>query len=150
MPTSAAKFLPLGVEVVEVRLHRADLPLETSQAIYDRMKSERQREAKELRAQGFEWAQQIQSRADRDRTVMLSQAQRAAQITRGEGEAEASRLLADAQKSDPNFFMFYRSLQSYRQALAESAPVLLLTPDAEFLKTLKSGPPEAHGRMDAK
>ena len=70
--------------------------------------------------------------------------------TRGEGEAEASRLLADAQKSDPNFFMFYRSLQSYRQALAESAPVLLLTPDAEFLKTLKSGPPEAHGRMDAK
>jgi modulator of FtsH protease HflC len=145
-----AKFLPLGVEVVEVRLHRADLPLETSQAIYDRMKSERQREAKELRAQGFEWAQQIQSRADRDRTVLLSQAQRAAQITRGEGEAEASRLLADAQKSDPNFFMFYRSLQSYRQALAESAPVLLLTPDAEFLKTLKSGPPEAHGRMDAK
>ncbi len=145
-----AKFLPLGVEVVEVRLHRADLPLETSQAIYDRMKSERQREAKELRAQGFEWAQQIQSRADRDRTVLLSQAQRAAQITRGEGEAEASRLLADAQKSDPNFFMFYRSLQSYRQALAESAPVLLLTPDAEFLKTLKSGPPEAHGRVDAK
>jgi membrane protease subunit HflC len=145
-----AKFLPLGVEVVEVRLHRADLPLETSQAIYDRMKSERQREAKELRAQGFEWAQQIQSRADRDRTVLLSQAQRAAQITRGEGEAEASRLLADAQKSDPNFFMFYRSLQSYRQALAESAPVLLLTPDAEFLKTLKSGPPEARSRMDAK
>lgn len=145
-----AKFLPLGVEVVEVRLHRADLPLETSQAIYDRMKSERQREAKELRAQGFEWAQQIQSRADRDRTVLLSQAQRAAQITRGEGEAEASRLLADAQKSDPNFFMFYRSLQSYRQALAESAPVLLLTPDAEFLKALKSGPPEAHGRVDAK
>lgn len=145
-----AKFLPLGVEVVEVRLHRADLPLETSQAIYDRMKSERQREAKELRAQGFEWAQQIQSRADRDRTVLLSQAQRAAQITRGEGEAEASRLLADAQKSDPNFFMFYRSLQSYRQALAESAPVLLLTPDAEFLKTLKSGPPEAHGHIDAK
>lgn len=144
------KFRPLGVEVTEVRLHRADLPLETSQAIYDRMKSERQREAKELRAQGFEWAQLIQSRADRDRTVILSQAQRAAQIARGEGEAEASRLLADAQKGDPVFFTFYRSLQSYRQALAESAPVLLLTPDAEFLKALKLGPPDARGRTDAK
>jgi membrane protease subunit HflC len=144
------KFRPLGVEVTEVRLHRADLPLETSQAIYDRMKSERQREAKELRAQGFEWAQLIQSRADRDRTVILSQAQRAAQIARGEGEAEASRLLADVQKGDPAFFTFYRSLQSYRQALAESAPVLLLTPDAEFLKALKFGPPDGRGRTDAK
>jgi membrane protease subunit HflC len=145
-----AKFQPLGVEVAEVRLHRADLPLETSQAIYDRMKSERQREAKELRAQGFEWAQQIQSRADRDRTVILSQAQRAAQISRGEGDAEASRLLAEAQKSDPGFYTFYRSLQSYRQALAESAPVLLLTPEADFMKVLKSGPPEPRGRSDAK
>jgi len=140
----SAKFAPLGVEVAEVRLHRADLPLETSQAIYDRMKSERQREAKELRAQGFEWAQQIQSRADRDRTVILSQAQRNAQITHGEGDAEASRLLADAQKGDPNFYMFYRSLQSYRSALADSAPVLLLTPDAEFLRALRSGPREPH------
>jgi membrane protease subunit HflC len=136
------KFRPLGVNVEEVRLHRADLPLETSQAIYDRMKSERQREAKELRAQGFEWAQQIQSRADRDRTVILSQAQRDAQIARGDGDAEASRILAEAQKGDPNFYMFYRSLQSYRQALAESAPVLLLTPDADFLKALKAGPPQ--------
>jgi membrane protease subunit HflC len=137
----SGKFRPLGVEVEEVRLHRADLPLETSQAIYDRMKSERQREAKELRAQGFEWAQQIQSRADRDRTVILSQAQREAQIAHGEGDAEANRILAEAQKDDPNFYVFYRSLQSYRQALADSAPVLLLTPEAEFLKTLKAGPP---------
>jgi membrane protease subunit HflC len=142
----SAKFAPDGVEIAEVRLHRADLPLETSQAIYDRMKSERQREAKELRAQGFEWAQLIQSKADRDRTVALSEAQRYAQITRGEGEAEASRVLADAQKADPAFYTFYRSLQSYRQALADSAPVLLLTPDAEFLKALKSGPPEPRGK----
>jgi membrane protease subunit HflC len=146
----SAKFAPLGVEVAEVRLHRADLPLETSQAIYDRMKSERQREAKELRAQGFEWAQQIQSRADRDRTVILSQAQRNAQITRGEGEAEASRVLADAQKSDPGFYLFYRSLQSYRTALAESGPVLLLTPDAEFLRALRSGPQETRGESRGK
>ena len=144
----SAKFAPLGVDVMEVRLHRADLPLETSQAIYDRMKSERQREAKELRAQGFEWAQQIQSRADRDRTVILSQAQRNAQIVRGEGDAEASRLLAEAVKGDPNFYQFYRSLQSYRTALAESGPVLLLTPDAEFLRALKSGPPEARAKAE--
>jgi membrane protease subunit HflC len=143
------KFRPLGVEVVEVRLHRADLPLETSQAIYDRMKSERQREAKELRAQGFEWAQQIQSRADRERTVMLSQAQRNAQIARGEGDAEASALLAQAEKNDPPFYIFYRSLQSYRQALADSAPVLLLSPDAEFLRALKAGPPAGLAKPEA-
>jgi modulator of FtsH protease HflC len=145
----AAKFAPLGVDVAEVRLHRADLPLETSQAIYDRMKSERQREAKELRAQGYEWAQQIQSRADRDRTVLLSQAQREAQILRGGADAEANRVLAEAQKGDPGFFTFYRSLQSYRQALADSGPILLLTPEAEFLKVLKSGPP-ARAAADAK
>jgi membrane protease subunit HflC len=145
----SAKFAPLGVDVEEVRLHRADLPLETSQAIYDRMKSERQREAKELRAQGFEWAQQIQSRADRDRTVILSQAQRNAQIVHGDGDAEASRVLADAQKADPTFYTFYRALQSYRTSLADSAPVLLLTPDADFLRALKSGPPETHARPEA-
>ena len=97
----AAKAEPLGVSVDEVRFHRADLPFETSQAIYDRMKSERQREAKELRAQGFEWAQQIQARADRDRTVILSEAQRAAAIARGEGDAEANRTLADAFSQEP-------------------------------------------------
>jgi membrane protease subunit HflC len=149
----AAKFAPLGMEVLEVRLHRADLPLETSQAIYDRMKSERQREAKELRAQGFEWAQQIQSKAERERTITLSQAQKDAQVLRGEGEAEASRALAEAQKGDPSFYQFYRSLQSYRQALADSAPVLLLSPDSEFLRALKTGPEprgQVQGKVDGK
>ena len=87
-----------------MRFHRADLPFETSQAIYDRMKSERQREAKELRAQGFEWAQQIQATADRDRTVLLSEAQRAATISRGEGDAEANRTLAAAFSQNPEFY----------------------------------------------
>ncbi len=146
---ASAKFAPLGVNVEEVRLHRADLPLETSQAIYDRMKSERQREAKELRAQGYQWAQKIQASADRDRTVILSEAQRTAQISRGQGDADASRVLADAEKADPKFYLFYRSLQSYRSSLADSAPVLLLTPDAQFLKALKSGPPEAAAKADA-
>jgi len=145
----AAKALPLGVEVVEVHIHRADLPLETSQAIYDRMKSERQREAKELRAQGFEWAQQIQARADRDRTVILSEAQRAAAISRGEGDAEANRLLAEAFDKDPKFYQFYRSLQTYRRALADSGPTLVLSPDADFLRVLKDGPEAAAGAAPA-
>ncbi|MGD0563370.1 MAG: protease modulator HflC [Roseiarcus sp.] len=136
----AAKARSLGVEIDEVRFHRADLPFETSQAIYDRMKSERQREAKELRAQGFEWAQQIQARADRDRTVILSEAQRAAAISRGEGEAEANRLLAESFGKDSKFYQFYRALQTYRHALADSGPTLVLSPDADFLRVLKDGP----------
>ncbi|MGA2043932.1 MAG: protease modulator HflC [Roseiarcus sp.] len=136
----AAEALPLGVEVAEVHIHRADLPFETSQAIYDRMKSERQREAKELRAQGFEWAQQIQARADRERTVVLSEAQRGARINHGEGDAEASRVLADAYGRDAQFYKFYRSLQTYRQAMADAGPTLILTPDADFLRLFSAGP----------
>ena len=136
----AQKSKPLGIDVVEVRLHRADLPAETSQAIYDRMKSEREREAKELRAQGFEWAQEIQAKAERERTVILSEAQRGSAITRSEGDAEASRIFADAFGKDPQFYKFYRSLQTYRQSLADSSPTLVLSPNAEFLHDLTSGP----------
>ncbi len=137
----AAKARPLGIAVDEVRFHRADLPFETSQAIYDRMKSERQREAKELRAQGFEWAQQIQARADHDRTVILSEAQRAAAIARGEGDAEANRTLAVAFSQNPEFYSLYRSLETYKGALAGSAPTVVVGPDADFMRLLKSGPP---------
>ncbi|MBV8472647.1 MAG: protease modulator HflC [Hyphomicrobiales bacterium] len=139
----AAEARPLGVEIDEVRFHRADLPAETSQAIYDRMKSERQREAKELRAQGFEWAQQIQAKADRERTVILSEAQRAATISRGEGDAEADRVLADAFGKDAKFYRFYRALQTYRRGLADAGPTLVLSPDADFLTVLRNGPPAA-------
>ena len=125
---------PLGITVADVRIRRADLPAETSQAIYDRMKSERQRQAKELRAQGFEWAQQIQSRADRERTVILSQAQRQALTTRGQGDAEANRIYAQTFGRDPKFFEFYRAMQTYRQALADSNPTLVLSPSSELLR----------------
>jgi modulator of FtsH protease HflC len=135
-----AKAKPVGISVDEVRFHRADLPFETSQAIYDRMKSERQREAKELRAQGFEWAQEIEARADRERTVILSEAQRAATLARGEGNAEASRTLADAFSKDPQFYSMYRSLRTYKGALANSAPTMVVSPDADFMRLLKSGP----------
>src|SRR5262249_29139724 len=118
----------------------------TSQAIYDRMKSERQREAKELRAQGFEWAQEIQAKADRERTVILSQAQREAKITRGQADATASRMLATAFSQDPHFYKLYRSLQTYRQTLADSHPTIVLSPDAEFLRAFKAGPGNTAGR----
>jgi modulator of FtsH protease HflC len=136
------KAKPLGIAVADVRIRRADLPPETSQAIYDRMKSERQREAKELRAQGFEWAQQIQSRADHDRTVILSEAQRQSLTTRGQGDAEANRIYAQAFGRDPKFFEFYRAMQTYRQSLAESSPTLVLSPNSELLKYFGSGPRE--------
>jgi len=142
----ADKARALGNEVTEVRLHRLDLPLEASQAIYDRMKSERQREAKELRAQGFEWAQQIQAKADRDRTVLLSQVQRQSAITHGEADAAANQILSAAFNKDPEFYKLYRSLQTYRQALSDSQPMLVLTPDAEFLKHFKSGPATSGNR----
>jgi len=145
----AEKALSLGIEVAEVNIHRADLPFETSQAIYDRMKSEREREVKELRAQGFEWAQQIQSKADRERTVVLSEAQRSATIARGEGDAQANRLLAESFGKDPEFYRFYRSLQTYKQALAGSSPTLVLTPDDEFLGLLKAGPIKAPSTQSA-
>jgi membrane protease subunit HflC len=134
------KARPLGIEVTEVRFHRADLPLETSQAIYDRMKSEREREAKELRAQGFEWAQQIQAKADRERAIILSEALRQSNITRGEADAEANRIFAAAFGKDPRFYKFYRSLQTYSQALANASPTLVLSPNAEFLHDFKTGP----------
>jgi membrane protease subunit HflC len=136
----AAKTSGLGVAVLDVRLHRADLPADTSQSIYDRMKSERQREAKELRAQGFEWAQEIQAKADRERTVLLAEATRQARVTRGEGDARANELFIAAFGDEPEFFALYRNLQTYRQALAAATPTLLLSPDAQFLKYLFSGP----------
>jgi membrane protease subunit HflC len=131
----------LGIQVVDVRLRRADLPEETSQAIYDRMKSERERQAKEARAQGYEWGQQIRARADRERTVILAEAQRQAQIERGQGDAEANRIFAEAFGKDPQFFTLYRSLQAYRHALGDgSNTTLVLSPDNEFLRAFGNGP----------
>jgi membrane protease subunit HflC len=130
---------PLGVEVVDVRLRRADLPDETSQAIYDRMKSERERQAKELRAQGYEWGQQIKGKADRDRTVILAESQRQSQILRGEGDAQSSRIYGEAFSQDSQFYAFYRTLQAYRSSLGEGT-TLVLSPDNDFLKYLGNGP----------
>lgn len=137
---AAAKAQALGVEVVDVRIRRADLPIETSQAIYDRMSSERVREANDLRAQGFEWGQEIRAKADRDRAVLLSEAQRDSQTQRGAADAEASRVLAAAYGQDPDFFDLYRTLQVYRVGLTVGSPTLLLSPSSELMKFFDAGP----------
>jgi membrane protease subunit HflC len=98
------------------------------------MKSERDREAREARAQGQELAQQIRSRADRERTVILAEAQKQSQILRGEGDGESTRIFAEAFGKDPAFFDFYRSLQAYRHALGDNNTTLLLSPDSEFFR----------------
>ncbi len=122
----------LGVDVTDVRIRRADLPDETSQAIYARMKSEREREAREARAQGQELAQQIRSRADREKVVLLAEAQKRAQVLRGEGEAEAFRIWAEANSRDVHFYDFYRALQFYRSSLEDA--MWVLSPSSDLLR----------------
>lgn len=129
----------LGIDIVDVRIRRTDLPDETSQAIYERMKTERERQAKQLRAQGYEMAQEIRGKADRDRTVILAQAQRQSQILRGEGDAESNRIYGEAFGQDPKFYAFYRSLLAYKASLGEGT-TLVLSPDNDFLKYFSHGP----------
>lgn len=123
-----------GIDIVDVRIRRADLPEETSQAIFARMRSEREREAAEFRAQGQELAQQIRSRADRERTVILAEAQREAQVLRGEGDNQALRIIAEATSRDPQFYAFYRTLEAYRTSISREDTTLVLSPDSEFFR----------------
>ena len=126
-----------GMRVIDVRIRRADLPAENSQAIYARMKSEREREAKEFRAQGAEIGQRIRSRADRDRIVILAESQKQAQILRGAGDAQSVQIYADAFTQAPDFYAFYRSLQAYRESLQGGNTTLILSPDSAFFKFFK-------------
>ena len=123
-----------GVEVVDVRLRRADLPEENSQAIYARMQSERQQQAAQYRGEGAEAAQSVRANAERERTVILAEAQRDAQRVRGDGDAQASRIYADAFGQDKEFFVFYRSLQAYREALTGRDTSFVLTPEGNFFR----------------
>ena len=127
-----------GVSVVDIRIKRADLPKENSEAIFRRMETEREREAKELRAQGAELAQRIQARAERERSVLLAEAERDAQIIRGKGDAEAVRIFADAFGQDADFFEFYRSMQAYRTALGGEGTSMVMSPNSDFLRYLTS------------
>jgi membrane protease subunit HflC len=130
----------LGVEVTDVRILRAELAAETSQAIYERMTSERVREAKELRAQGFEWAQEIRSKADLERSVLLSESLRTSETERGAADAEANRIAVAAYGQNPEFYDLYRTLQVYRSALTQNSPTFVLTPSNELMKYFDAGP----------
>ncbi len=121
-----------GVVIVDVRIRHADLPQANSDAIYQRMTKERQREASEYRAEGDEAAQRIRARAEREVTVIKAEATRESEILRGEGDAEKTRVLAEAYGQDPNFFAFYRSMQAYKEALPAGNTTVFLSPKSEF------------------
>jgi membrane protease subunit HflC len=123
-----------GIQVVDVRIRRADLPEQNSQAVYKRMQTEREREAQEFRAQGGQKAQEISSKADREATVIIADANSTAEQTRGVGDAERNRLFAEAYGRDPEFFAFYRSMTAYETGLRSSDTRFLLRPDSEFFR----------------
>lgn len=124
----------IGVSVAEVRIRRADLPIEVLQAINDRMKAERDRDAKEFRAQGQQAGQQIRATADKERTIIIAEAEKQAQIIRGEGDKEATEIWNKAAGKDPQFYGFYRSLEAYRKSLGNGESSFVLSPDSEFFQ----------------
>jgi membrane protease subunit HflC len=137
-----------GITIVDVRIRRADLPEQNSQAVYQRMQTERQREAAEFRANGSQRKQEIQARADRDVTVLLAEAQSKAEQTRGEGDAERNRIFAEAFGRDPGFFSFYRSMQAYELGLGHKDTRMVLRPDSDFFRYFAD--PTGKAREDGK
>lgn len=124
----------LGIEIVDVKVRRADLPEANSQAVFNRMQTERQREATEIRAQGEEQGRRIRSRAERDATVLVAEARRDAEIIRGDGDALRNGIFAEAFGVDPDFFGFYRSMQAYEAGLRSGDTSLILSPDSSFFR----------------
>ena len=123
-----------GINIVDVRIKRADLPQANSDAIYRRMQTEREREAKEFRAKGAEMAAEITANADKEVTVILANAEKSSQILKGEGDGKRNKIFADAFGRDPEFFAFYRAMQAYEKALIGGETSLILSPDSEFFK----------------
>jgi membrane protease subunit HflC len=128
----------LGIEVIDVRIMRADLPKENSQAIYRRMQTEREKEAKQFRAEGEKEAKRIKAEADKTVTVMLANANRDAQILRGQGDAKATKIFAGAYNRDPDFFEFYRTLKSYAKGLSSDSTTMVMSTNSDFLKYLRN------------
>ena len=131
----------LGVAIRDIRIKRIDLPDDVSAAVFERMRSEREREAREWRAQGQEEAERIRANADRRRQVLLAQANERAETLRGEGDAEAARVFSEAYSQDPEFFAFWRSLNAYRESFADSGNLMVLEPDSQFFQYLRSAMP---------
>jgi len=129
--TEAKNF---GIEIIDVRIKRADLPQANSEAIYKRMQTEREREAKEFRAKGAEMAVTITSTADKEVTVLLANAKKQSEIMKGEGDGQRNKIFAQAFGKDPEFFAFYRAMQAYEKALIGGDTSLILSPDSDFFK----------------
>ncbi|MCO5786500.1 protease modulator HflC [Pseudomonas sp. G11-1] len=127
----------LGIEVLDVRVKGMDLPREVNRSVFERMSSEREREAREHRAKGRELAEGIRADADRQQRVILAEAFREAEEIRGQGDAEAASIYAEAYNKDPEFYSFYRSLQAYRESFSSKSDVLVLDPSSEFFKFFK-------------
>lgn len=134
--TAGGNVQGFGVELVDLRFVRADLPSDISQSTYERMRKNFTKEAQRFRAEGEEKATQIRASAERERTELLANARKSSEIMRGEGDAEASKIYAEAYGRDPEFFKFYRSLQAYRSTLSSSDTSLVLSPDSSFLKEM--------------
>src|SRR6202008_2027563 len=136
-----------GIAVVDVRIRRADLPEQNSQAVYQRMQTERQRQAAEFRAQGSQRSQEIRAKADRDVTVLIAEAQSQGEQTRGDGDAKRNQIFAEAYGKDPGFFAFYRSMQAYETGLRSNDTRMLLRPDSDFFRYFvdPSGKPRDEG-----
>ncbi|MDI5934809.1 protease modulator HflC [Halomonas kalidii] len=132
----------LGVAIVDIRVKRIDLPEDVSSAVYDRMRSEREREAREWRAQGQEEAERIRANADRRRQVLLAQATERSETLRGEGDAEAAAIFSEAYSRDEEFFTFWRSLNAYRDSFEGDGNMLVLDPTSDFFRYLKSAVPQ--------
>ena len=127
---------PYGIEIIDVRIKRTDLPAENARSIYGRMKAERERQAKQYRSEGREASARIKASADKERTILLADANKQAEITRGEGEALATKIYADALSQSPDFYQFTRSLEAYRKGFKDNSR-FILTPKSPFLKHLQ-------------
>jgi modulator of FtsH protease HflC len=136
-----------GIKVVDARIRRADLPLKNSEAVYARMKTERQREAAEFRAEGSQKSQEIRAKADRDVTVIVADANQQSEQIRGQGDADRNRIFADAYTQDPSFFAFYRSMQAYERSMQKGDTNLVLGPDSDFFRYF--GDPAGRGPVQA-
>lgn len=130
----SAEMAPNGIEVVDVRIKRADLPEQNKDAIFQRMRTEREREAKEERALGDEEARRVTARADRDKTVLLAEAKKTSEILRGEGDGARAAIFNKVAEESPDFYAFYRSLQAYREALNSEDTTLVLNPNSDFFE----------------
>ncbi|MBL4720991.1 MAG: protease modulator HflC [Alphaproteobacteria bacterium] len=128
----------LGIEIIDIRIGRTDLPAETSQAVFGRMRTERERQARELRAEGKEQAQKTRARADRDKVVLLAEAKRKSEQLRGEGDGERNLILGRAYGQDPEFFQFYKSLDEYKKGLIGNDTTMVLSPDSDFFRYFRS------------